>query len=103
MGTHPTHGILPGSATGRLTRPPARRKALEPTFSPEPQPPAALTLEQIALTHDEITRRAYEIYQARDAEGGDALSDWLTAERELRERAEASTCSPAGADREPYH
>ena len=102
MGTHPTHGILPGSATGRLTRPPARRKALEPTFSPEPQPPAALTHEQIALTHDEIARRACEIYQARSAEGGDALSDWLTAERELRECAEASTCSPARSDREFY-
>jgi hypothetical protein len=36
------------------------------------------------VTHDQIERRAYEIYLARGSRPGDALGDWLAAERELR-------------------
>lgn len=37
---------------------------------------------------DQIRSRAYEIYQARRhcGGGGDALTDWIAAERELKER-----------------
>jgi hypothetical protein len=36
--------------------------------------------------HDEIARRAYEIYEARGREPGRATDDWLQAERELAGR-----------------
>ena len=38
------------------------------------------------LSRDEIARRAYDLYEARGAEDGRDLDDWLRAERELRER-----------------
>ena len=37
-------------------------------------------------TADEIARRAYEIYLSRNGGPGDALRDWLEAERELTGR-----------------
>jgi Protein of unknown function (DUF2934) len=33
----------------------------------------------------EIERRAYEIYEQRGRREGQAMSDWLAAERELRQ------------------
>jgi len=41
-------------------------------------------------THDEIEKRAYELYQERavddtDSEDGHALKDWLIAEKELEQ------------------
>jgi hypothetical protein len=35
---------------------------------------------------DLVAMRAYELYLARGAADGRELDDWLTAERELRER-----------------
>ncbi len=35
-------------------------------------------------SHDEIARRAYEVYLARGEAPGRDLEDWLQAERELR-------------------
>ena len=35
-------------------------------------------------SHEEISRRAYEIYLERDGFGGNELDDWLQAETELR-------------------
>jgi hypothetical protein len=37
-------------------------------------------------SHDEIARRAYELFLARGRQHGGAQEDWLTAERELRQR-----------------
>jgi Protein of unknown function (DUF2934) len=39
-----------------------------------------------APTHEEITLRAYEIYLERAGAPGDALEDWMRAERELLEK-----------------
>ena len=50
--------------------------AAEPTFEKRRTP-----------TNEEIALRAYEIYQARGAEDGSDLDDWLQAERELSEPA----------------
>jgi len=36
------------------------------------------------ITDDDIRLRAFEIYCSRDDADGDALTDWLTAEREIR-------------------
>jgi hypothetical protein len=35
-------------------------------------------------THEDIARRAYELYEQRGSEGGHDLGDWFRAERELR-------------------
>ena len=53
----------------------ARRHYLEVPAKPEA--PREISREQ-------IERRAYEIYRARGNRPGDALGDWLAAERELR-------------------
>ena len=37
------------------------------------------------LTEERIRERAYQIWQARGGAYGDAISDWLEAERELAE------------------
>jgi hypothetical protein len=36
-------------------------------------------------THEQISQRAYEIYMSRGT-SGDAVADWLQAERELAKR-----------------
>ena len=36
-----------------------------------------------------VARRAYELYLARGGADGQAMDDWLAAERELRRRGEA--------------
>jgi hypothetical protein len=40
-----------------------------------------------APSHEEIRRRAYEIYLGRDGFGCNELDDWLEAEAELRRNA----------------
>jgi hypothetical protein len=51
------------------------------------QPHAEETSANHAPTHEEIRRRAYEIYLERDGLPGDELDDWLRAERELQKVA----------------
>lgn len=58
------------------TRPPARRP-----------PPLAVRAAAPAPTHEQVARRAYEIYLSRRHGEGDAMSDWLAAERELQAEA----------------
>jgi len=36
--------------------------------------------------HEEIRRRAYELYRQRGFTAGDQTQDWLTAEREVRQK-----------------
>ena len=36
------------------------------------------------ISDEEIRQRAYELYEQRDGDGGDHVSDWLAAERELK-------------------
>jgi hypothetical protein len=38
-------------------------------------------------THDDIARRAYQLYEERGAEQGRDWEDWFKAERELRQVA----------------
>jgi len=48
------------------------------------QPHADDNSARHARSHEEIKRRAYEIYRERDGLPGDALGDWLRAEREFQ-------------------
>lgn len=38
------------------------------------------------LTHDQIEKRAYEIYQQHEGESGHELEDWVMAEEELKQQ-----------------
>lgn len=70
------------STTKRNTkRPPAN--AVETTTTSTVESAAA---ETRMPSHDEIARRAFELYLARGREHGRAKEDWLEAERELRAR-----------------
>jgi DUF2934 family protein len=51
------------------------------------QPHAEDASANHALSHQEISRRAYEIYLERNGLPGDELDDWLRAERELQKVA----------------
>ena len=42
------------------------------------------------VTDNDIARRAYDRYLARDCEHGHAVDDWLQAECELREAASST-------------
>ncbi len=38
---------------------------------------------EVVMSHEDIARRAFELYLARGAGDGEALADWVQAEREL--------------------
>jgi hypothetical protein len=51
-----------------------------------------LTAETPDVSQDAVARRAFELYRARNGQPGDPLSDWLLAERELKNQV---TSNPA--------
>jgi hypothetical protein len=51
------------------------------------RPHAADTSASHAINHEEIRRRAYEIYLERGGLPGRELEDWLQAEREFESAA----------------
>jgi DUF2934 family protein len=51
----------------------------------EPRKNGSVNLVPINL-EEEIRRRAYELYQQRGPASGSEAEDWLTAEREVRQR-----------------
>jgi len=58
---------------------------------------APLTGAGRAPSHEEIARRANEIWRARGAAPGSEVEDWLQAEKELREKGNGrSAARPAG-------
>lgn len=52
---------------------------------PRAMPASRVVLDDTPSEH-EIRKRAYEIYVARGANGGDPVADWRQAEEELRGR-----------------
>ena len=70
----------------------ARKKASAPDRVPESDnggtavataPQSVGDTTAAAGDRDRIARRAYELYLQRGGAGGDAMDDWLTAEREV--------------------
>ncbi len=67
----------------------ARHTAHKPT-QPTPAQPQAESTRNVGAaprsgpTHEQIARRAYEIFLARGGTHGNAEQDWIQAERELR-------------------
>ena len=47
--------------------------------------PNAVEIVAIEPTHEDIARRAYQLYEERGGEHGRDLEDWFQAERELRQ------------------
>lgn len=65
-------------------------RAVQPRKAAPPRKKkVAVTPEMRLITATDISRRAYELYEARGTGGGDPLEDWLRAERELMESAGA--------------
>ena len=70
--------------TKRTTKRPPANAATETTTNGVETTTA--NVEMRTPSHDEIARRAFEIFLARGREHGRAQEDWLSAERELRAR-----------------
>ena len=47
--------------------------------------------------HEQIERRAYQIYLEHGFKPGNALEDWLAAEKELTEQSEKESLTRPGA------
>jgi hypothetical protein len=72
MRTRATHPATPSTSHGPLTHRPGQRRGS-----------SRKTRASDDVSYEQIVRRAHEIYLARGDGEGDALSDWLAAEREL--------------------
>lgn len=62
----------PGKTSKKASAPPSSRPTKKRATAPA------------QVTHDEVARRAYDLFLARGCEHGRDLDDWLQAERELR-------------------
>lgn len=67
----------------------ARKRKPQTGMGPEASVPA--------LSHEEIERRAFRIFQERGAEQGHDLEHWLQAERELLGELQRSAAGRPGA------
>jgi hypothetical protein len=68
-------------ASGALTT------ALQASAEQTGRPSEVEAAPQIDVPHEHIAVRAYHLYLERGGRAGDDFEDWVTAERELRERA----------------
>jgi Protein of unknown function (DUF2934) len=58
----------------------------------EPRKNVVVPINRVPVNlEDEIRRRAYELYQQRGTASGSEAEDWLTAEREVRQRYRQQT------------
>lgn len=65
----------------------SRTVSVTPAAPAMPATPVTATSSSRVPTHEEIARRAYEIYVARGQTCGHELEDWIQAERELLAKA----------------
>jgi hypothetical protein len=63
-----------------------RKEVDESTTGTSAAPRSAGDTSAAAPERERIAARAYELYRARDEADGDAMEDWLAAERELARR-----------------
>jgi hypothetical protein len=102
---NPDKDIVPSAsaAAAARTRRPASQRT-KPSTAVSENPPAvsrssemspgsaAYAVEQ-QLSHEEIARLAYSLWEARGCPLGNSEEDWLRAEQELRRRTPAQTLS----------
>jgi FKBP-type peptidyl-prolyl cis-trans isomerase (trigger factor) len=87
MGETPVARPKSTNSTTTKTR---RRATAETTVAATPQIAAAAVEDKATPTPEEVERRAYQLYEARGAEPGAELDDWLRAERELLDTGDAN-------------
>jgi hypothetical protein len=92
MRTRATHAEAAATSHGQQTRRPGRRVGAFETTDVGSE-----------ITHQQVARRAQEIYLARGDGEGDALSDWLTAERELKTNALMTADTRKRSDPDRFH
>ena len=97
--SNPEKDILISPASGTAARPrrappvartPHAAAAPEPAVTPvrkSETPRADAVAVERELSHEEIARLAYSLWEARGCQGGNPEEDWLRAEQQLRERA----------------
>ncbi len=64
-------------------------RAVSTRKAPSPRKPKAVAAAAPTVTPDDISRRAYEIYESHRGAEGSPLDDWLRAERELSDSVSA--------------
>ncbi len=67
---------------------PVPPRAVSTRKAPSPRKPKAIAAAP-TVTPDDISRRAYEIYESHRGAEGSPLDDWLRAERELSDSVSA--------------
>ena len=78
-----TKTVTPAPATRKITKPKVEAPMIVKQKVAPPAPPAQSKVQQ-PPTHEQIARRAFEIYARRGYTDGNHTQDWLQAERELR-------------------
>jgi hypothetical protein len=77
---------------GLKTRKAANSKKKDP--APETTGPNSAQVTRPYPTHEEVQRRAYEIYLSQGRADGRDLDNWLQAERELSQANGGTTSTP---------
>ena len=67
----------------------SRRKTGQAASSPAGAPQHAGDTTAANIERERVAQRAYELYLARGGGDGQAMDDWLSAERELAGRVNA--------------
>ena len=75
----------------KATQPPSNQQTL---MAPHPG-----SAETTRPTHDEIAKRAYEIYLKKGRQQGQCERNWLQAEQELRKQGMAASQSKPSGDK----
>src|SRR5215204_3291123 len=81
--------VTPITAEGAIETPAPAASLTSGGNQPRTSASSFTTVADVAaleLSHDQIAERAYHLYLERNRQPGDPFADWLTAERELRER-----------------
>ena len=88
--SEPVTEVTPITAEGAIETPSAAANVTPEQDQPRTAASSSFTtvaeVAAIELSHDQIAERAYHLYLERNRQPGDPFADWLTAERELRER-----------------
>jgi hypothetical protein len=88
--SEPVTEVTPITAEGAIETPSAPASATPGQDQPRTATSSSFTtvaeVAAIELSHDQMAERAYHLYLERNRQPGDPFADWLTAERELRER-----------------
>jgi hypothetical protein len=88
----------------RRDREPLNQLVGTPATAPIATGEIANSVERLASepTHDDIARRAYQLYETRGGEHGRDLEDWFQAERELQQIAHHGMVERILATEGPY-